>query len=157
MENNEEMQDIITPLIEFLETNPYLTKAGFNVGELRFVNSVSEANALVYQGTPQPTPHVDVMGNVWLDKQGNFLILLSRKKDDDFKTTDISNFLFNTETWVEEQNFTNPNVPRIGDDSNMERMWVDNGRWYSGTKEKNIDIYQLQLHIKYRKHYDAKA
>lgn len=147
-------KDIITPIIEFLETNPHLENAGFNVGELRFVNSVSEQNALVYTGTSQPTPKGDVLGNVWLDKQANFLILLSRRKSDDFQTKDISNFLFNTENWVEKQNFTNPEVPRIGDDPQAERMWVDNGRWYSGTKDKDIDIYQLQLHIRYRKIYN---
>lgn len=158
MENEErEMVDIVTPIITFLNTCPFLKKSGFSVGELRFINSVSEENALVYQGTPQPTPHQDVYGNVWLDKQANFLILLSRRKDDNYKTIDISNFLYNMETWVEEENFTDPNIPRIGSDPQTERMWVDNGRWYSGTKDKNIDIYQLQLHIKYRKNYDAKV
>lgn len=150
-----ESKDVVTPIIEFLETNPHLKNAGFSVGELRFVNSVSEQNALVYTGTTQPMPRTDVMGNVYLDKQANFLILLSRRKSDDYQSKDISNFLYNTENWVERQNFMNPDVPRIGDDPLEERLWVDNGRWYSGTKDKDIDIYQLQLHIKYRKIYNA--
>lgn len=150
----EEMVDIISPIINFLESCPYFNQAGFQVGELRFVNSVSEAQALQYTGTPQPTPHKDIYGNVWLEKQANFMLFLSRRKDDKIKSTMISNLLYNLEVWVERQNFIG-SPPRIGDEPLNERIWADNGRWYSGSTDKSIDIYQVQVHIKYIKKYNV--
>ncbi len=151
----DEMKDIISDLIVFLAKCPYFKQVGFNVGEIRFINSISEANALQYTGTPQPTPHKDIYGNVWLDKQSNFLLLLSRRNSDDITSTTISNLLYNLETWVERENFLNPNIPRIGDDPLEERMWADNGRWFSRTEKDGIDIYQVQIHIKHRKYYNV--
>jgi hypothetical protein len=148
------MKDIVTPIISFFQDFPYFEEIGFNVGELRFVNSISEANALEYRGTPQPTPRYDILGNVYLEKQANFVLLLSRMKDDDIKSTTISNLLFNLEEWVEEQNFLGL-CPKLGDDPETERMWADNGRWYSGTEDEAIDIYQVQIHIKYLKKYET--
>ena len=141
--------DFITPIIDFVKTCPFL-KTEDKISSMAFnPEMILQGNTLAYTGTPKPIWAQDVLGDVFVTKQANFILYVRRFSKDEVSRKEIAKFLPNFEAWVEHENiFGTP--PKFGNKDYRERIWADNGMFLEVTENKDITDYMIQIHIDYQ-------
>lgn len=152
-------RDIITPILEFIKSCPFLADYNIdisNMGVQKIDSSGSDGSAIEYLGSIQVSDIDDIIGSYSSERQANFNVMLVRNSEHEFYRKEISEFLWNFEQWIEYCQF-NGLTPKISEDPDAQRrevMFADNGMFYSDWEENGSSLYIIQLHIKYFNIYE---
>lgn len=152
-------RDILTPIIEFIKSCPFLDDYNIDVSELsiqKLSQGVPESSAIDYIGSTQISDLKDINGVGYSERQANFNIWLARKSEYDFYRKEIAEFLFNFEQWVEhcQAYGLTPKISQEKSDWDLEVMTADNGIPFSNWEDNDSTLYMIQLHITYYNRYE---
>ena len=146
---------ILRPIIDFLKTCPLLTEAD-EISPMAFdPNSVYAGNALAYTGKSKPQRSRDVNNNIVYNKTASLVMYIRRYVNSPELREEIGDFLFEFENWIEYESEMrgtdeeNEKLPKFSD-TDVERIWGDNGRWLQVTSDPDINDFLLVIHIEYQ-------
>lgn len=142
------------PLIEFLQTCPLLTFAdgADDIHGFPFSPNVIEGGGLAYTGTPRPNRVRDVMGDIRITKQANFIFYIQRTWVDAINHEEMSDFMAQFEEWVEREDILG-RTPKFGGKDFDEQLWADSGMFLEiqSAAQPFTALYMIQLHVQYQK------
>ena len=96
--------------------------------------------------TPQQTKVEDILGNVTFDDFYTFMVRLDNITNSNLINNQV--YMQNLTDWIEEQNL----IKSYPDVSEYECLLVEvSTPFYMGASEEHSSIYQITIHIQYRK------
>ena len=102
----------------------------------------------------------DILGNVEVSVQDNYLFLLRRMTKENTLRRDAGDFLRNYVRWLNYENAVrytekrNPLLPKFSNFSNYDEVFTANGEMQMGLAEDGSDEYLIQIQIRYKLNYD---
>ncbi|MCL2775929.1 MAG: hypothetical protein FWD71_21670 [Oscillospiraceae bacterium] len=149
-------RDIITPIIEFLKTCPFLEKYNIDMSEIdigKFKDKTKPSSMLEYTGSPQVQFQTDITGNARITRQANYQLYLLKRGNDNLYRKDITLFIDNFEQWIDYCQVRGT-TPKIGSKNFKEIMKAENGMFFDDipTGEggfMQLNQYMIQLSILY--------
>ena len=153
-------RDIITPVIDFIKTCPFLEEYKIDVEDIgvqMIVADNSVGSALDYVGSVQLSSSKDLLSQGYSARQANFNLYLLRRSGERFLREEVAQFLWNFEQWVEHCQYHRI-TPKISEDKNdkiVEHMSANNGVFFSTFEGQESSIYAIQLQIIYYNKYQG--
>ena len=146
---------VITPVMEFVKTCPFLDEFNIDMtpaSTQKLITSKPPGTALDYVGSVPLSRLEDIIGNTEVDRQANFELWLLRKSSHEIYRQEIADFLYNFEQWVE---FCQAYqlTPKISEVPQFEVMWADNGVYFAEWDGEQTSLYVVQLHVRYKNEY----
>ena len=152
------VKDIITPIIEFIQTCPFLEDYNIDFsdpGIQKFKEGMPDNSAIDYVGSQLLSSSKDLINNGYSARQANFNIYFLRKSGYDFYRKEFADFAWNFEQWVEYCQY-NGLTPKISDnvsDQYEEMMFADNALFFGDWENHESSVYSIQLHVIYYNKY----
>ena len=150
-------KEILKPLIDFINSCPFLEQYFIEFGNMstqRFENEsdIRPQSAIEYSGSDIIQKKKDIAGIIYVKRQANFQLYLLRKSNDNDYRSEITEFAFNFERWVDYQQ-SKGETPKIGDFPDDEEIWASNGMFYddveTSASSQEVSVYLIQIHIQY--------
>lgn len=153
-----ETRDIITPLIDFIKTCPFLDDYNIDLSDIsvqKLGDDKPEGSAIDYVGSVQLSNYSDIVNKGYSVRQANFNLWLLRKSGYDFYRKEIAEFIWNFEQWIEycQHHGLTPKISVHPSDQQEEVMFADNGVFFSDWENQDSSLYMIQLHIIYYNRY----
>lgn len=153
---------IIKPMVEFILTypsweyfeikNPHGFAPNIDIGDFASGDTVAQL-ALDYVGSIVISNASDILMDQIITRQANFQLLLLQSSGDNVFRTDVTDFLYDFERWIDYKQ-ARRETPILGDEPYDERMWADNGSFFSQWEGQAASVYMIQLHKIYKNYYD---
>ena len=158
MSNNFEAIDVITPIIDFIKTCPFIDDYNIDLEDMsvqKLGGDEPEGSAIDYVGSVQLSSYSDIVNKGYSTRQANFNLWLLRKSGHDFYRKEIAEFIWNFEQWIEycQYNGLTPKFSADQSDKREEVMFADNGVFFSDWEDEDSSLYMIQLHIIYYNRY----
>ena len=158
MSNEYEHRDIITPIIEFVKTCPFLEDYNIdldNIGIQKITGDDKDGSAIDYVGSVQLSSNKDLVNRGYSKRQANFNLWMKRKSGHDFYRKEAAEFLWNFEQWIEYSQFhcLTPKLSLDGSDKHEETMVANNGSFFSDWEKEGLSLYMVKLNIIYYNRY----
>lgn len=156
---NYETKDIITPIIEFIQSCPFLDEYGIDFsspGIQKFKDGMPDSSAIDYVGSTMLSNQSDINRKGYSARQANFNIYFLRKSGHDFYRKDFADFAWNFEQWIEHCQYYRL-TPKISDDDSdkiIEQMFADNALFFGDWENQDSSVYAIQLHVIYYNRYE---
>lgn len=155
--------DFMSKMRLFLENPPFLDEGetiSIDYMQIDPASQMGEGNAVAIAGMPRPTISDDILGNVVLQQEINWIFTMRRFTNDNKLRKDIGNFIGNYNLWVNtsqalrQAGYDVPNIPTFGDTEN-EVILASGGMGMGGTEEPNLDEFQIQISITFEKNIES--
>jgi len=157
-----ETRDIITPIVNFIKTCPFVEEFSIDLSEMeigQFMNMDKPSSMLEYTGSSIVSDESDINDNRIITRQGNFQLYLLKKSDNKVYQKNTTLFIDNFEQWIDYCQI-NDLIPKI---SNIpfkgEKMTAQNGMFFDRVPTEDggfmeLNQYMIQLTKTYQIFYE---